>query len=261
MNFIGMSFDMNVNKKILFLLTLNLVCFYTLRVVLGEHSSIGNEGESTNEYKSDVTVEELLETTEIDSERGNEVKKKIEELEKEKKKLAKLKNEFHEISEKSKQSEGNKVENEESLNNEESNTSLSVKEESEPEDKVILEDEEIEKEDEVKVIIKKKDEIANPFEIAENLYKMGGYEKALDIYNLINRKDIEFEKAAWITYQIANCYRKLGTLEKALKIYKEVQDEYGGSYWGKQAQWYIDEIKWRAGAKDKLPEVGLFRER
>ncbi len=53
----NVSFDMNVNKKILFLLTLNLVCFYTFQAILGETSTGVNEGESTYEYKSDVVVE------------------------------------------------------------------------------------------------------------------------------------------------------------------------------------------------------------
>jgi tetratricopeptide (TPR) repeat protein len=256
MNFIKMLFYMNTNKNILFLLTLNLVCFYTLQVVLGEISISGNEGESTNGYRADIMIEELLETKKIDSEGENEVRKKIEELEKERKELVKLMNEFQEMSEKSKESEENKVESEETISNKESGISFPVQKENVPANKDVLEGKEINKEEESKVIIKKKEEIINPFEIAENLYKMGGYEKALDIYSLINKEDIEGEKATWVTYQIANCYRKLGTLDKAMKIYKEIQDKYAGTYWGEQAQWYIDEIKWHTGAQEKLDIVG-----
>ncbi len=71
-----MSFDMNINRKILILLTFNLVCFYTLQAVLGQDPTSGNEGESTNEYEADIMVEELPKTTEIDSEGENEVEKK-----------------------------------------------------------------------------------------------------------------------------------------------------------------------------------------
>ncbi len=249
---------MNVNKKILFLLALNLVCFYTFHAVLGEASTDGSEGESTNEYKSEVMVEDLseTETTETDSAGGDEdeAKKKIEELEKEKKELVKLMNKFQEISGENKEDEEGKVESEDALSSEERGASPSVKEGIELESEIALEDSEIgEEEGEVAI---KEDEITNPFEVAENLYKMGGYEKAIDIYNLINKEDIDNEKATWITYQIANCYRKLGTLDKALKIYNEIQDEYGGTYWGEQAQWYIDEIKWHTGVQEKLEIVG-----
>ncbi len=182
----------------------------------------------------------------------------------------KLKNEFQEISKKSKKNEENKVkgkvvsanieenkvESEEALSSEEHGISPAVKGEGELESKVALVNE-IKKEEKEEIIInKKKDEIINSFEIAENLYKMGGYEKALNIYNLINKEDIEDEKATWITYQIANCHRKLKAFDKALEVYRKLQDEYEGTYWGKQAQWYINEIEWRTEAQDKLEIVG-----
>ncbi len=252
----GMSFDMNVNKKILFLLTLSLVCFYTFQAVLGENSTGRNEGESTNEYKSDVIVEDSseTETTKTDGAGEYGVKGKIEELEKEKKELEELMNKFQEISGENKEDEEGKVESEDALSSEERGASPSVKEVIELESEIDLEDSEI-GEEEGEIVIKE-GEITNPFEVAENLYKMGGYEKAIDIYNLINKEDIDNEKATWIAYQIANCYRKLGALDKALKIYNKIQDEYGNAYWGEQAQWYIDEIKWHTGAQEKLEIVG-----
>lgn len=261
-----MPIDMNINKKILILLTFNLVCFYVSQVVLGENLTSGGESEST-EHKSDITAEELPKTTEINSEERAAVRVKAKELEKEKKELMKLKNEFQKISEKSKQNEENKekskkvistnieknekVKSEEALSGEKHDTSPSVKEESELENKVATEDE-VKKDEN---IIIKKDEIINPFEIAENLYRMGGYERALEVYNLINEEDIEDKKATWIKYQIANCYRKLRVFDKALETYKKIQDEYEGTYWGKQAQWYIDEIKWRKGVQGPLEMV------
>ncbi len=264
-----MPIDMNINKKILTLLTFNLVCFYVSQVVLGENLTSGGESEST-EYKSNITAEELPKTTEINSEERAAVRVKAKELENEKKELIKLKNEFQKIYEKSKQNEENKekskkvistnieknekVKSEETLSGEKHDTSPSVKKESELADKVATEDE-VKKEEKDKSIIIKKDEIINPFEIAENLYRMGGYERALEMYSLINEEDIEDKKATWITYQIANCYRKLRVFDKALATYKKIQDEYEGTYWGKQAQWYIDEIKWRKGVQGPLEMV------
>jgi hypothetical protein len=50
-----MPIDMNINKKILILLTFSLVCFYVSQVVLGENLTSGGENEST-ECKSDITA-------------------------------------------------------------------------------------------------------------------------------------------------------------------------------------------------------------
>ena len=59
----------------------------------------------------------------------------------------------------------------------------------------------------------------------------------------------------WITYQIANCYRKLGLYTDAIKVYSEMRQEYEGTYWGKQAQWYIQDIEWRSKVEEKLDMV------
>ncbi len=105
-----------------------------------------------------------------------------------------------------------------------------------------------------KITIKDKDKIVQPFEIAENLYKLEEYQLSLDIYKLI-KGDEEKENRSWIKYQIANCYRNLKQYDKALEIYNEVEKEFEGSYWAKQSTWYIRDIEWRKGLKENLEEV------
>jgi hypothetical protein len=34
-----------------------------------------------------------------------------------------------------------------------------------------------------------------------------------------------------------------------------MQEVYEGTYWAKQAQWYIQDIKWRAKAEGRLEKV------
>ncbi len=106
-----------------------------------------------------------------------------------------------------------------------------------------------------KVVVNNIDELIHPFEIAENLYKLGDYETALDIYMLIIKNNIPKDKKMWISYQIANCYRKLSLYNKAVEAYREMQEVYEGTYWAKQAQWYIQDIKWRAKAEGRLEKV------
>lgn len=106
-----------------------------------------------------------------------------------------------------------------------------------------------------KVVVNNGDEIIHPFEIAENLYKLGEYQTALDIYKLIIKNNITKDKKMWISYQIANCYRKLNSYNKAVEAYKAIQDAHEGTYWAKQAQWYVQDIKWRAEVEEKLEKV------
>jgi tetratricopeptide (TPR) repeat protein len=106
-----------------------------------------------------------------------------------------------------------------------------------------------------KVVVNNIDEIIHPFEIAENLYKLGEYETALDIYQLITKNNITKDKKMWISYQTANCYRKLNSYNKAVEAYSDMQEVYEGTYWAKQAQWYIQDIKWRAEVEEKLEKV------
>jgi tetratricopeptide (TPR) repeat protein len=114
------------------------------------------------------------------------------------------------------------------------------------------EDKEIEK---IKKAVKNGEEIVHPFELAESLYKLGGYRSALDLYNLINRDSLDKGKKAWVTYQIANCYRKRKLFNEAVEVYRKMLNEFEGTYWANQAEWYIQDIQWRTKAEGILEKV------
>ncbi len=134
------------------------------------------------------------------------------------------------------------------------NILISPEEEKKVEEIITLKDED-KKVLEIEKVVKNGEEIVHPFEIAENLYKLGEYKTALEIYKLIDRNKIEMEKKVWISYQIANCYRKSGLYDEAVKAYNEMQDVYEGTYWARQAQWYIQDIEWRARVEEKMVKV------
>lgn len=118
----------------------------------------------------------------------------------------------------------------------------------------------LESEDEVvkeseKVTVDNGGEIIHPFEIAENLYKLGEYETAMDIYKLVIKNDVTKDKKMWISYQIANCYRKQGLNNEAVEAYKEMQKTYEGTYWAKQSEWYVQDIKWRTKVEKQVEKV------
>ncbi|MDR4498662.1 MAG: tetratricopeptide repeat protein [Candidatus Scalindua sp.] len=194
------------------------------------------------------------------------IEEMVNKLEDEKKELEKLKNQFEKINQMSKkiiESNGHAVETPTKGEKE-------LKDNFVTEDKVFrvgnyreegsirsedFEEKEIKKDETGKIKIKEKEEIVKPFEIAENLYKMEEYELSLDIYLLIEEENVDAENRSWIKYQIANCYRKLKKFDKAVHVYKEVQSEFKDSYWAKQSQWYIKNIEWDAGRKEKLEMV------
>ncbi len=145
------------------------------------------------------------------------------------------------------------VEDKEKLVSEQTNH-LSFNKEEEVNDRIIQDSEDEEVKESKKVIIND-DEIVHPFEIGESLYKSGEYKTAIEIYKLVLKNDVDKDKEMWITYQIANCYRKLGLYTDAIKVYREMRQIYEGTYWAKQAQWYIQDIEWRSKVEGMLDTV------
>ena len=133
--------------------------------------------------------------------------------------------------------------------------SLIDKENGEASEIISLEEENSYVEESEKVSINEEEEIIHPFEIAENLYKLGEYQAALDIYQLIVKNNITKDEKMWISYQMANCYRKLNSYNEAVEAYSEIEEVYEGTYWAKQAQWHIQDIVWRSEVEEKLERV------
>ncbi|MFQ5962946.1 MAG: tol-pal system YbgF family protein [Candidatus Scalinduaceae bacterium] len=212
----------------------------------------GNKDIKTNEIKPDAESEKTQKTTGVNNDEKLELKKMSEGLEKERKELEKLKTEFQRVSQSNKKIEEDKMEN----NITSSNTDGKITENKETISNVQNSVEpSVDKSEKVEVDIKKDEEIINPLEIAESLYKLGEYKTSLDIYELANKNDLDDERKLWISYQIANCCRKLKLFDKALKVYKKIQDEHEGTYWAKQAKWYINDIEWQTEVQDELKTV------
>jgi len=133
--------------------------------------------------------------------------------------------------------------------------SLIDKENGEAGEIISLEEEDAYVAESEKVSINEEEEIIHPFEIAENLYKLGEYQAALDIYQLIVKNNITKDEKMWISYQMANCYRKLNSYNEAVEAYSEIEEVYEGTYWAKQAQWYIQDIVWRSEVEEKMERV------
>ncbi len=94
--------------------------------------------------------------------------------------------------------------------------------------------------------------LANPFEMAEALYKVGRYKESAACYGVALARASSAEKStvpeadrAWMLFQRGNCHARLDAHE-AIKIYKQMMTEYPASEWtpiaiGREQllQWYI----------------------
>ncbi len=211
-------------KQILILAVFGMVNLSVLGTVVSEEKNTVNAGAEIDELKSEDEAIARLEVVSTDNQPDSETKDLNEAvdtlaaLKEEKAELDKLKSEFQgteELSEGKGEEEENKVED----------------------------------------VVENEERIVYPFEIAENLYKLGEYKMALELYKLIDQDKIADERKIWVLYQTANCYRKQELYDDAVKVYKELQDGYEGTYWSKQAQWYIQDIEWRARVEETMVKV------
>ncbi len=260
-------------KQILTLAVFGMVNLCILGTVVSEEKNAVNGGAEIGGLKHDDEAIEGSEVMSTDNQPDSEIKDSdemvdtLEALNKEKVELDKLKSEFQgaEKLAEGKKEEDKKNESEvvltnyEKVENEEKpvdaqNILKSSEEVKKVEEAITLKNED-KKAQKIENVVKNGEEIVHPFEIAENLYKLGEYKIALEIYKLIDKNKIENEREIWVLYQIANCYRKQELYDDAVKVYIELRDGYEGTYWSKQAQWYIQDIEWRAKVEEKMVKV------
>ena len=265
-------------KQVLTLAVFGMVNLCILGTVVSEEKNAVNGGVEIGGLKHDDETIERSEVMSTENQPNSEIKdldemvNMLEALKREKAELDELKSMFQgaeklEEDKRKKEKEGKKEDdkkNESEMvltnyekieNNEkpvdEQNILIFPEEEKEVEE-IITHKNEDKKVQEIENVVKNGEEIVHPFEIAENLYKLGEYKIALDIYELIDKNKIENERKIWVLYQIANCYRKQELYDDAVKVYRELRDKYEGTYWSKQAQWYIQDIEWRAKVEEKI---------
>ncbi len=268
-------------KQILTLAVFGMVNLCILGTVVSEEKNAVNGGVEIGGLKTDDEVIERSEVMSTDNQPNREIIDMdemvvmLEALKRENAELDKLKSKFQgaeKLAEdkRGKEKEGKKEDDkknegeivltnyEEVENNErpveEQNIPISHEEEKEGGETITLKNED-KRVQEIENVVKNGEEIVHPFEIAENLYKLGEYKIALEIYKLIDKNKIENEREIWVLYQIANCYRKQELYDDAVKVYIELRDGYEGTYWSKQAQWYIQDIEWRGKVEEKMVKV------
>ncbi|MFQ5685524.1 MAG: tol-pal system YbgF family protein [Candidatus Scalindua sp.] len=268
-------------KQILTLAVFGMVNLSVLGTAVSEEKNAVNGGVGIGGLKPDDEAIERSEVMSDDNQPDSEIKDfeeavdTLAELKREKAELDKLKSKFQSAEKlaevkREKEKEGKKEDdkkndsemvltNYEKVENKEKpvdgqNILKSPEKEKDVDDTITLKNKE-KKAHKIGNVVKNGEEIVRPFEIAENLYKLGEYKLALEIYRLIDKNKIEDERKIWVLYQTANCYRKQELYDDAVKVYRELRDGYEGTYWSKQAQWYIQDIEWRGKVEGKIVKV------
>ena len=204
-------------KQILALAVFGLVNLSVLGTVVSEEKNVVNGGVEMGGLMPDDETIERSEAMSTDNPLSSEMKDMVEAvdmleiLKREKAELDKLKSKFQDFEKlaedkREKEKVGKKEEGEVVLTNyvnEKVENSEKRVDEQEifpaPDDEnevveIITLKNEDKKVQEIENVVKNGEEIVHPFEIAENLYKLGEYKLALEIYKLIDKNKVENER-------------------------------------------------------------------
>jgi len=85
--------------------------------------------------------------------------------------------------------------------------------------------------------LEKKMDSADYIKKADSFYGGNNYQKAMTIYEEVTRKFPDTEEGEWSSFQIGNCYKKLGSFFQAISFYKLFVRKYPSSK-------YLPEVKY-----------------
>jgi tetratricopeptide (TPR) repeat protein len=91
--------------------------------------------------------------------------------------------------------------------------------------------------------------------VAQNYFKAGDYQAALDAYNKVPIEGAPGEQRAATLYMIATCHRKLGHLPQAEKFYREAAAVKEDRFIADCATWQLQTISWRREVEGQLAEL------
>ena len=90
--------------------------------------------------------------------------------------------------------------------------------------------------------------------VAQNYFRAGDYEAALDAYRKVPTRGALAEERAPVMYMIATCLRKLGKRDEAAKVYREVAAIKEDAFVADCARWQLENLAWRKDIDAQLRE-------
>jgi tetratricopeptide (TPR) repeat protein len=97
-------------------------------------------------------------------------------------------------------------------------------------------------------------------ELANTLYELGEFKKALVIYGEIVDSEPDEGRLAWAMLQVGNCARKTGDHMSASKAYDALSAKFPANPWAAEATWWSQQVnwwlRWQAAQRNKVKQVG-----
>ncbi len=97
--------------------------------------------------------------------------------------------------------------------------------------------------------------VLDPVAVAQNYFRAGDYEAALDAYRKVPVRGAPAEERAPVLYMIATCLRKLGKRDEAAKVYRDVVAIKDDPFVADCARWQLETLAWRKDVEAQLAEL------
>ena len=101
--------------------------------------------------------------------------------------------------------------------------------------------------------------VIDPVAAAQNYFRAGDFETALDAYRHVPTRNAIAEERAPVEYMIATCLRKLGKREEAAKVYREVIGIKDDPFLADCARWQLETLTWHKEVETQLAALSQRR--
>ncbi len=88
---------------------------------------------------------------------------------------------------------------------------------------------------------------------ANDLFKSGSFEEALQVYKVMLETELSPEDRYFALLQMGNIYRELRDFHSAASRYREVVQQYPDSDWATEAQRALEDAVWLENHRGELP--------
>jgi len=78
--------------------------------------------------------------------------------------------------------------------------------------------------------------------LADNLYAIGEYQLAIEMYQQTERERLPVDDQQWIDYQMATCHRRLHQLPQAQEVYRRLASEKESTWLVELSRWWLDRV-------------------
>ena len=97
--------------------------------------------------------------------------------------------------------------------------------------------------------------VLDPTAVAQNYFRAGDYEAALEAYRRVPTRGALAEERAPVVYMIATCLRKLGKRDEAAKYYREAAAIKDDPFVADCARWQLEAMNWRKDIDTQLAQL------